>query len=102
MVGAIVGLWAVLLLAANRAKSFLGGTLAAVLAVLPIIYYILPEAIAPKPGELARDAGLSVGRPGGIAMALVLVVVAAGVALGAGKLGLTSRTAAALDGHRAG
>jgi hypothetical protein len=99
-IGLVVGLWAVILLAAHRAKSALGGCLAAVLAVLPIIYYFLPDSFAPKPGEFAREAGFSAGWTGGIVMAAMVVIVAAGFAAGAGKTGLTSWMTAALDGRR--
>ncbi|MDR2381223.1 MAG: hypothetical protein LBE08_08655 [Bifidobacteriaceae bacterium] len=100
VLGALVGLWAMVFLAANRAHNVRGNVAAAILAVAPVVYYFLPDAVTPKPGAFARSTGLVSGPLDGVWMALVVIVVAVGVAWSAQRFGLTGRISAAFDRKR--
>lgn len=97
IVGALAGAWAVALVAASRAKGVKGDLLAAVLAILPVAYYLVPDSVAPKPGSLARSLGWVTTAADGVGMSVTILLVGLLVYVLAGRLGLLRRLTARLD-----
>lgn len=97
LVGLVVAIWAVAVMASSRATGIVGGLLAVALVLAPIAYFVLPDSIAPKPGEVARAYGWVATTADGIAMATAILVVAVAGYVAAAKLGLVRRLTSKLD-----
>jgi len=76
VVGVVAAAWAVVFAAATKAKSVRGMLLSVLLAVVPIVYFLLPGNLAPQPGEVSRSAGWITTPADGVVFAVVILIVA--------------------------
>ena len=101
LVGLVFAVWAVVLVAANRAKSIFGGLLTVVLVVAPIIYSWLPDEMAPKPGAVARQLGWVATVADGVLFAITMIAVAALGYWLAARTGVVTTLTRRMDGEKA-
>jgi hypothetical protein len=98
--GVAAGGWAVVFWAATRAQSVSGKVAAALLTMATVVYFNLPDTVAPKPGATARAHEWAGSPWDGLIMAAIELAVAVAVYRYAGRRGLIARLTRKFDRGR--